>query len=140
MRTEPVPQVHLHPRVLAVFRRGEVRVVDAAAVLRLRVYRVTISSGVAEVVLLKVARALVEPMPVQLVVNQVVQVEEILNGHFPIGLRRRSLREIGNRHEVTVADGIALVIGLVVAHDVEVRVDVVPGDMRRTLHAAEQPP
>ena len=56
IRRGGVPEIHLHPRPFAVGRRREIRVVDRAAVLCLRIERVAANAAVAEVVGLEVAR------------------------------------------------------------------------------------
>ena len=82
------PEVHLHPRAAAVRGGGgEVGVVRAASVLRLRLDVVAADAAAAVVVHLEVPRRLVEPVAVQDVVDDVVPVEEVGDGRVPIVVR-----------------------------------------------------
>jgi hypothetical protein len=120
-------------------RRREVRVVEAAAVLRLGIDGVVAGATEPEVVRLEVAGGLVEAVPVQHVVCEVVQVEQVLHRDRAVGGRRGRLLEVGDREEVSVADGRSAAVGRVVGVRVEVGPRVVAGDAERVLRGATEP-
>ena len=68
----------------AIRRRGEVCIVGATAILGLGSHRIVALAAVTEVVDLEIACGFVKAMPVQDVVNGVVQVEQVLNGDFVV--------------------------------------------------------
>ena len=92
------PDEHLHARALAVGRRAEVRVVGAAAVLRLGAHGVVAGAAAAVVVDLEVAARLVEAVLVLDVVDDVVPVEQVRHRGRPVGARR--LRQVQREVEV----------------------------------------
>src|SRR5690606_36027854 len=110
------PDVHLHARVLAVRRRGEVGVVGARAVLGLGLDVVTAQAAVAVVVLLEVAARLVEAELIGHVVDDVVEVEQV--GHRGRAIGRRRLGQIEREVEdeaataVRAAAGVGRVVGV----------------------------
>src|SRR5262245_19090442 len=96
------PEVHLHARVLPVFRSREVGVVDSTAILRFRVDRILAAATLPEVVFLEVARRLGETVPVQLVMDHIVEEEQILYGDLAIIRRRRRDGEIDRGREAAI--------------------------------------
>ncbi len=88
------PLEHLHARVEAVRRGGEVGVVGARAVLGVGLHRVAADAAVAVVVFLEVAGRLVEAVLVAEVMHDVVPVEQIHDGRFEVGAAVRLVGRI----------------------------------------------
>jgi len=86
------PDVHAHARALAVRRGSKVGVVVAGAVLGVGLDGVAAEAAVAKVVLLEVARHLVEAVLVEDVVDDVVPVEQV--GDRSVNVLLRVLREV----------------------------------------------
>ena len=122
-----VPEIHLHPRPLAVRRGREVGVFGSPPVLRLGVQRVAADPAPAEVVRLEVAGRLVEPVAGQPVVQQIGQVEQVRDRRLLVGRRGRRGRAIPGEVEVPspVCRGTPVDVGQVVVVPVEIRVHVV---------------
>ena len=99
-----VPDVHLHARVRAVAGGGEVGVVHPAAVLRLGIDGVPARAAAPEIIVLEVARALREAVVVELVVDDVVEPEQVLDGHVLVGLCGGAAGGVVDGEEVAVAD------------------------------------
>ena len=92
------PLEHLHARVGAVRRGGEVGVVGAGAVLGVGIHRVTAGAAAAVVVLLEVTGGLIEAVLVKEIVDDVVPVEEIDDRRVLVV--DRALGEVEGRQEV----------------------------------------
>ena len=110
------PDEHLNAPGLAVRGRSEVRVVEARAVLRVGDDRVVPETAAAEVILLIVARCLIEAELVEPVVHPVAPIEQLHGRRIAVSRRivreiqwrvehaeRRALRTRQIRHVITVA-------------------------------------
>lgn len=89
IRGRGVPQVHPAASVLAIGWRHEVRVVEPAAILRVRNHSIVARTPTPKVVLLEVAGDLVEAVPIVQVVDHVRCVEELRDGGINVLLRLR---------------------------------------------------
>jgi len=118
-----------------VLRRGLMRDVHEAAPVFGLLQSHTLAA-VAEVFDLEVARGLVKAMLVQDVVNDIVQIEQVLHRDFVVGGRGGLRRKVSRGEEITGRDGRAAPVRLAVLDRVEIRIDVVAGDIDRVSNLA----
>ena len=127
--------VHLHAARRAVAGHGKVRVVHARAVLRIGLHGIVAQAAVPEIVVLEIARRLVETERVEFVVHPVAPVEKLR--HRRVAIRARLLREIEREVENPVRRTLrARQVGHVVGVEIEVRVHIVAA---RFIHAVVDP-
>ena len=136
IRRRPGECEHLHPARRTIRRRGKIRVVRAAAILRVGLHRVVADAAAPESVVLKITRGLREAEFVKPVVNEIAPVEKIR--HRGIAIRRRRLQRQVER-EIEHAPRRALrtrQVGDVVLIQIEVRIHIVPA---RLVHPVVDP-
>ena len=118
-----VPQEHLHARIAAVRRSGEVGIVGPAAVLCISEHMVTSHATIAIVVLLEIAARFIEPVLVPHVVDDVVPVEEV--GDRGILVRGGGLGQVDGEVEVEVDPSVRAVARAIVPVGILLGPDVV---------------
>ena len=133
------PQEHLHAGVEAVYGGGKVRVVCAGAILAFGIDRIAVAASSSKVVLLEIARAFRKSMLVQRVVNDVVEIEQVLDGNILVVGRRWSRGQVRNTEELAVIYAVPKRIGFVIRILVQVGMGVIAGDVYAALRTPEKP-
>ena len=83
-----IKKIHLHPSRRTIRWRGEIGIVEAAAILRVGLHCVVAVAAAAKVVDLKISRRLGETQLVKLVVHEIVPVKQLHHGGVGVGARR----------------------------------------------------
>ena len=133
------PQEHLHAGVEAVYGGGKVRVVCAGAILAFSINRIAVAASSSKIVLLEIARAFRKSMLVQRVVNNVVEIEQVLDGNILVVGRRWSRGQVRHTEELAVVYAVSKRIGFVIGILVQVAMDVIAGDVHAALRSPEKP-
>ena len=128
----------MHAGVEAVDGGGKVRVVCAGAILAFSIDGIAVAASSAKVVLLEIARAFRKSMLVQRVVNDVVEIEQVLDGNILVVGRLWSRGQVRNTEELAVIYAVPKRIRFVIRILVQVGMGVIAGDVYAALWTPEK--
>ena len=86
-RGRAVEDIHLHPSRSPIRRRGKIRIIDAAAILSIRLDRIISKATPPEVIVLKIPSLLGKAQVIQLVMHPIAPVKQLDHRRIPVRAR-----------------------------------------------------